>query len=44
MAYWHKNDQGRWIFDWSHIVPVLPVLIYFAYMAAVGFMRLIRGG
>lgn len=44
MAYWHQDERGRWYFDWSHILPVLPLVLYGVGAALYGFWRLLTEG
>ncbi len=31
MAYWHQDENGRWYFDWFHLVPILPLVGFGIY-------------
>jgi hypothetical protein len=34
MSYWHQRDDGTWSFDWTHLVPILPLILYGLYVFA----------
>lgn len=34
MAYWHEREDGTWYFDWSHLYPILALLLLGLYALA----------